>query len=91
MDEYGQLRALLDLAESLGIEVRRVPPALGGEAGGRGGGGSLVKLHGREILFIDPNSPVAERIAVAAGALTGRSELEDTYLPPEIRQLIEGQ
>ena len=91
MDEYAQLRALLDLAESLGIEIRRVPVGLAGEGGDRHPGGALVKLRGREILFLDPDAPVAERIAVAAGALAGRSDLENTYLPPEIRQLIEGQ
>jgi hypothetical protein len=83
-------RAWTNTAESLGIEIRRVPSALGGEGIDRHGGGALVELKGREILFLDPDAPVADRIAVAAGALAGRSELEATYLPPEIRQLIEG-
>ena len=89
MDEYAQLRALLDIAESLGIEIRRVPVALTGEGSDRHPGGALVKLRGREMLFLDPGAAVADRIAVAAGALAGRSDLENTYLPPEIRQLID--
>jgi hypothetical protein len=87
MDEHAQLRALLDLAESIGIEVRRAPP---GEApSGERPGGALVRLRDREILFLDPAASPADRIAVAAAALAGRSRLEDVFLPPEIRERIE--
>ncbi len=89
MDEYAQLRALLDLAESLGVEVRRTPSALPGEAASGHPGGAMVKLRGKEILFLDPDAAVAERIEAAASALRGRPELEDVFLPPEIRQLID--
>lgn len=83
MDEYEQLRYLLNLAESAGIDIRRAP------AGDDHTGGALVKLRGREILFLDPGASVADRIAVAAAALAGREELQDRFLPPQIRELID--
>ena len=87
MDEYAQLRALLDLAESVSIEIRRTPAADSEGAGHPGG--ALVKLRGREILFLDPTAAVAERIEVVASALRGRGELAEVFLPPQLRQLIE--
>jgi hypothetical protein len=89
VDEHAQLRRLLDLAESLGIAIRR-SPAVGSEsAGGDPLGGALVRLRGQEILFLDPAASVADRIAVVASALKGRRQLEESFLPPEIRQLID--
>jgi len=87
MDEYAQLRAMLDLAESAGIAIRRCP-AGDAPAGGHPGG-ALVRLKGREILFLDPAASVADRIAVVAAALRGRDEVENAYLPPEIRRHID--
>ena len=91
MDEYAKLRALLDLAESVGIKVRRAPTGQdsNGTAGGHPGG-ALVRLRNQEILFLDPGASVADRIAVVAGALAGRKEIEQTFLPPELRELIDG-
>ena len=90
MDEYAQLRALLDLAESLGVAIRRQPPSAS-EGPSAHPGGALVKLKGQEMLFLDPAAPVAERIAVTAAGLRGRKQLEQIYIPPKLRQLIEGQ
>ena len=84
MDEYAQLRALLDLAESVGIVIRRRPADDEPHAAG-----ALVRLGGREMLFLDPGASVADRIAVVADALAGRREIEDVFLPPEIRQHVE--
>ena len=84
MDEYAQLRRLLDLAESAGIAIRRGPAADDHP------GGAMVSLQGREILFLDPTASVADRIAVVAAALKGRPEVEDRFLPPEVRRLIDG-
>lgn len=86
MDEYAQLRGLLELVEAVGIEIRRAP-ALSGSGQP---GGALVRLRGREVLFVDPSASVADRIAVAASTLRGREALERMYLPPAIRALIEG-
>ena len=88
MDEYAQLRALLDLVESVDIEIRRAPAELI-DGGGAHPGGALVTLRGREILFLDPDAAVAERIEVAAAALRDRPGLEDVFIPPQIRQLID--
>lgn len=82
MEQDAQLGLLLDLAESAGLEIRRAPP--GGDPGG-----ALVRLKGTELLFLDPTAPVADQISVAASALAGRKEIEDRFLPPEIRELID--
>lgn len=86
MDQHTKLRLLIDLAESLGITVRSLP-----HRGGTNGAsaGALVQLKGREILFLDSSAPSAEQIAVVAGALKGRSEIQDKFLPPELREIIE--
>jgi len=84
MEPERQLRALLDLVESLGILLRRMPAGEGGSPG------ALVRLRDREMLFLDPAAPVADQVAVVADALRGRPGLEELYLPPELRELIEG-
>ena len=83
MDSHSLLNALIDLAETLGIATRRVSRA------GEGPGGALVRLKGRELLMLDPASPLADQIAVVAAALKGRPSLDDRFLPPEVRQVIE--
>lgn len=86
MDLQAKLDRLLELAEASGIVVRRMPA----ETGGAGHpGGALVRLKAKEILFLDPAAPLAEQISVAAAALRGRGEVEDRFLPPELRQLID--
>jgi len=91
MDEYTQLRFLLDLAEELGVTIRRAPgsPAEPSDRAAGHPGGALVNLRGRAILFLDPSAAVSDRIAVVASALAGREELEERFLPPEIRERIE--
>jgi len=89
MDEHGELRALLDLAESVGIVIRRAPPGPDASAGQAHPGGALVRLRDREMLFLDPAASVADRIAVVAAALTGRKEIDDLFIPPQVRRRIE--
>ena len=89
MDASGQLGELIDLAESLGIAIRRAPGDSDPAATGRSPGGALVRLKGRELLFLDTAAALADQIAVLAGALAGRDELRDRFITPEIRQLIE--
>jgi len=86
MDEERKLRVLLDLAESLGIEVRR-GPARG--AGWDAKGGSLGRRRHREMLFLDDTASIAVQIAAVAAALARRSEIEQIFLPPEIRETID--
>jgi len=89
MDEAAKLRRLLEVAESIGIGIRRAPAAAE-PVGSEHTGGALVRLRGRELLFLDPAASLADRIAVVAAALAGRSQIETMFLPPEIRELIEG-
>jgi len=82
-----QLTVLLDLAEQLGISVRAAP-----SRGGAGHpGGALVRLKGKEVLFLDPSAGVADQVSVVADALRGRARLAEIFLPPEVRELIEGE
>jgi len=87
MEQGVQLRTLLDLAEQIGLEVRRVP---GSSSGSDHPGGALVRLRGREIVFLDPAACLGDQIGVLAAALKGRTEVEDRFLPPEVRELIDG-
>jgi hypothetical protein len=81
MDNIGLLAELLDLAEQVGIEVRHV--YLGGE------GGSLCRLRGKWVLFVDEGADIADQLATAASALAGRQELHDCYIKPQVRELLD--
>lgn len=85
MDGYQLLETLLDLAEQVGLTVRQAS----GTAGGDHPGGAVVRLKGADVLFLDPTAGVADQVAVAALALRGRAELQQRYLPPEVRDAIE--
>ncbi len=88
MDASDQLERLIDLCEELGIAIRKAPA--GSELGASGHpGGAVVRLKGAEILFLDTTASLADQIAATASALAGRSEIEDRFLPPEIRDLID--
>ena len=87
MDVSSQLGVLLELAESLGITIRRAPAA---DESGEHPGGALVRLKGRDILFLDPMASPADQISVAAAALRGKyDQLQEKFIPPQIRDLIE--
>jgi len=85
MDDDEKLAELLDLARSFGIELRLTPAAgLSCEHSA----GALIVLKGREILLMDPTAPIAERVALAADALSGRGEIENCFVKPAIRCLL---
>ncbi len=86
MDDIEKLNALIDLAEQLGVTIRRAPAAM--DAGEHPGGAS-VRLRGAEILFLNPVAPVPDQMHVAVEALRGRPELEDRFLCPDLRTLFE--
>ena len=86
MEIEGQFDYLIDLAESVGIVIRRVRWS---QDGREYPGGALVHLKGKEMLVLDPSAPIADQIDVVASALRGRAEIEDRFLPPEIRDRIE--
>jgi len=86
MEPNIQLRTLLDLAYQIGLEVRLVPKSA---EGSNHPGGAMVRLRGQEILFLDPTASATDQVGVLAGSLKGRTDIEDRFLPPEIRELID--
>ena len=80
-----RLAYLLDLAESLGLEVRNVTGRAGDDRAA-----DLVTLKGCEILFVDTAAPAAVRAQAVGRALRGRDGLDQMFLPPEIRSAIDG-
>jgi len=86
VDAYAKLTALVELAESVGITVRHMPP---GQASAEHPGGAMVRLKDKEVLFLDPGAPAAEQIGLVASALKGRRQIEDRFVPPELREAIE--
>jgi hypothetical protein len=83
MDISGRLDALLTLAESVGIELRPEP------MGGAGGG--LCRLKNHRVLFVDTAADLATRYDRTLAAMAGQPELDDHFLPPEVRNDIERQ
>ena len=85
MDDYVKLSALTDLAESLGVTIRRIPSSGGGDHPG----GAVVKLKGKEVVFLDPTATGGDQVDVLVECLRGHDELQDRFLAPEIRELLE--
>ncbi len=86
MDLYQQLESLLELASEVGITLRRLA---GPAAGAEYPGGALVRLRGKDVLFLDSTAAIADQLAVTAAALSGRKELEDRFMPPQLRAAID--
>lgn len=86
MDEETTLNQLLELAESMEIDVRSAPPA--SDFGSESPGGAVVTLKGRRVVFLRAAAAPAEQIGVLAAALRGLDALEDIYLPPRLRELL---
>ena len=86
MELDAKLSALVELAEASGIGIRHVPSA------GRSpqtAGGALVRLAGKDIIFLDPTASQLEQIAVLADALRGRDDVAGKFILPEIREIID--
>jgi hypothetical protein len=81
MDLSNRLESLLELAEQLGMDVRCE------QMGGDGGG--LCKLRGQYVLFVDLTADLATRYDCVITALAGVKDLDQHYLPPEIREDLE--
>ena len=86
MNDIRKLNALVDLVQQVGVEIRRAPAS--GDPNAHPGG-SFVTLQGKEILFLDTSAPTGDQISAAAAAIKNHPELEDRFLPPEIRQLLD--
>ncbi|MBI9016691.1 MAG: hypothetical protein JEZ07_05445 [Phycisphaerae bacterium] len=81
MEENEILDNLLDLAEQLKLEIRR------GKLGGAGGG--LCKFKGSQVLFVDEDASDEDSIDSIAEALSGIKEVENMYILPQIREILE--
>jgi hypothetical protein len=83
MDAQHLFDELLLVAARLGVEIRIEPfetPATMG--------GGLCIVRGEELVLIDRNAPLPDRISGLARALS-ELESETVYMAPEARQLIE--
>ena len=81
MEAEALLSELLDVAERLGVEVRRA--YLGGEGGG------LCRLRGKEVLFLDVSASLAEQLAHTAAGLASLERMQDCFLLPEVREALD--
>lgn len=83
MDSEAVLAELLDLAERLGIEVRR--ELLDGNGGG------LCLLRGQRVLFVDTGADLVEQVGRTAAALSDVDGVAECYVRPEVRELLDGR
>jgi hypothetical protein len=81
VDELAQLDRLTEIAEELGVEVRREP--IDGQSGG------LCRIKGRHVLFIDTLADLPTRIDRCVEALAQLPGIDRHYLRPDIREQIE--
>jgi hypothetical protein len=75
------LEELIGLLEENTVTVRSEP--LGG------GGGGLCSIKGKNIFFLDTQSSSAELSALAAEAVAKIVDIENIYIRPEVRMIIE--
>ena len=72
---------LVELVSQLGITVRRAD--LGGA------GGSLVKLRGQDVLFLDTSADPDDQLQRLLPDVARLPGLEDIYIIPELRELLQ--
>ena len=82
MKASGKLERLLELLENLGIEVRAERLD--------GSGGGLCSVRGRRVFFLDLDADSSTHEELAIAALAELPEVDGTYLPPTVRERIEG-
>jgi hypothetical protein len=89
MEHAALLAVLLELAQELGLEVRRigatVPDGLAPAASG------TVRLRGRVLVLLSAGDPLERQADVLARALQAHAgdALEMRFLPPAIRAWLE--
>lgn len=87
MDPYSAIAELTELAEDIGWTVRVSPAA---DATSHPGG-AIVRLRGKDMIFLDPGGSTADQLAVLAGALRGYPGLDERFIKPSLREIIEGE
>lgn len=78
------LAALTDVFEKVGMRVRFEDFGID-EVRGRGG---RCRIREKEMIIVNSSISIEEKIDVLAQEL-GKMQLDDIYLPPNIRDLIE--
>ena len=81
MNEQMILQELLALLEANGITIRTEP--LGGSGGG------LCTIKGERIFFIDTQAPSITVATMCAETVPKVVDIEQIYIKPQVRQLIE--
>ncbi len=83
MERRELLELVLDLAREAGLKVRNEP---GGAV--RSG---VCRVRGEVLVMLSSADPLEERLAVAVGALREHAGpgLEERYLPPAVRELLD--
>ena len=80
MDWAGIESALCEVAEKLEVEVRHVRYE---------GEGGLCVIRGKRVLAVNDSLDTPDRVAVMAKALACVPGIEDVYIVPEVRTLLE--
>ncbi len=82
MESEAVLAELLALLESTGVSIRTEP------MGGRGGG--LCKMKDKQVFFVDTEATTAEMVAICSEAVREMVDLENIYIKPQVRAILEG-
>lgn len=77
MNDQQRLEALLAAAEKIDVTIRQEHLA--------GHGGGLCVIKGQRVLFVDLALDVQARYELTVAAMSGVAELENVFLPPEVR------
>lgn len=81
MNSYDLQERLVELVSQLGISIRRAD--LGGA------GGSLVRLRGKDVLFLDTSADPDDQLQRLAPEVARLPGLDNIYILPELRELLE--
>lgn len=79
--DWGHAEAeLIDLAERLEVEVRRVRYE---------GDGGMCVVKGKRVLMLNDSLDAPDRVAIIARALSQLREIETVFVVPEVREFLE--
>lgn len=83
LDEKAILDQLEELAQTLGIQVRYEPIEIEGSFYA----GDLCRLKGENILIINPEATIKDKIQIFARAVK-RFDLNQVYIRPALREFL---